>query len=118
MSRRLPRFDAETVRQRLLTQREMLQADSATAAVTRVTVDLDQAGRGSPARMEALQLQAMAQAEETRRKVALRRITTALERLEAGEYGYCVACEEPISAGRLEADPAVPTCIGCASRQG
>ncbi len=35
----------------------------------------------------------------------------ALERLEEGTYGRCVACGRPISADRLEALPATPYCI-------
>jgi DnaK suppressor protein len=41
-------------------------------------------------------------------------IEAALRRLEAGTYGVCEVCGEPISAARLEARPAARTCITCA----
>lgn len=45
----------------------------------------------------------------------LAEVEAALERLEAGSYGICERCGEPIGAGRLEARPAAPTCISCAA---
>jgi DnaK suppressor protein len=42
-------------------------------------------------------------------------IAAALTRLDAGQYGVCTRCGEPVGAGRLEARPAAATCIGCAS---
>ena len=41
---------------------------------------------------------------------------TALRRMDSGAYGYCVRCDEEIAPARLELDPAVATCIVCASR--
>lgn len=41
-------------------------------------------------------------------------IDAALTRLEAGEYGICLRCGQPIEEGRLEARPATPVCIACA----
>ncbi len=40
----------------------------------------------------------------------LRAIEAALARMEAGEYGYCVTCGEPISEERLDLLPATPFC--------
>ena len=40
----------------------------------------------------------------------------ALARLEAGHYGQCSACGEPIEAARLAALPAAALCLGCASK--
>lgn len=42
-------------------------------------------------------------------------IDAALERLDAGRYGTCERCGEPISAGRLEARPTARLCIACAA---
>ena len=69
-------------------------------------------------RMDALQSQAMAVEVERRRIAELARIAGALERLEQGEYGYCVTCGEPIAPKRLELDPATPLCVNCAGRSG
>lgn len=37
----------------------------------------------------------------------------AAERIRAGTYGRCAACGVAIPADRLEALPAVETCLGC-----
>jgi len=41
-------------------------------------------------------------------------IRGALGRLDAGVYGTCHACEEPIAPARLKALPYATTCIECA----
>ena len=40
----------------------------------------------------------------------------AIRRIEAGTYGRCELCGQPITAQRLAARPAARTCIGCAAR--
>lgn len=40
-------------------------------------------------------------------------IDTALMRLEAGQYGLCMACGEPIAPPRLEALPSAVLCLRC-----
>lgn len=42
----------------------------------------------------------------------------AIRRIEAGIYGRCESCGQPIAAQRLAARPAARTCIGCAGRPG
>jgi DnaK suppressor protein len=42
----------------------------------------------------------------------------AIRRVEAGTYGRCDTCGQPITAERLSARPAARTCIGCAARAG
>jgi RNA polymerase-binding transcription factor DksA len=44
----------------------------------------------------------------------MRQIEAALERLDAGEYGDCVSCGEPISDERLDVLPYTPFCRDCA----
>ena len=41
-------------------------------------------------------------------------ILNALARMDAGEYGICLECEQPIARKRLEALPAAAFCINCA----
>lgn len=43
----------------------------------------------------------------------LRDIESALARVEAGDYGLCMDCEEPIDLRRLEAHPAALRCARC-----
>ena len=44
------------------------------------------------------------------------RLSAALERMNEGEYGACVDCDEPISLARLSAMPEVQTCVRCQAR--
>ncbi len=112
-----PGLDVEAMRRRLLAERDALRGASAATADTRDPVELDQTSVGRLSRMDAMQQQAMALAIERRRASALARIDAALARIEAGEYGWCVQCGEPISPKRLALDPALPTCITCAARK-
>ena len=75
---------------------------------------LEQARVGRVSRMDALQGQAMSRASQQRRQQALRAIGAALARIDAGDYGHCAACGEPIDRRRLAHEPATPLCIDCA----
>ena len=59
--------------------------------------------------------QAMALLEETRLQVST--LDEALVRVDAGSYGTCESCGNPIAAERLAARPAATRCITCASRR-
>lgn len=48
---------------------------------------------------------------------ALAEVERALEKVEAGTYGTCEKCGNQISPARLEAKPAVRTCIDCATNR-
>lgn len=48
---------------------------------------------------------------------ALAQIEAALQRLENGNFGICVACGARISLERLEADPTVLDCGHCCSAE-
>lgn len=41
-------------------------------------------------------------------------IRAALDRIDTGEYGYCMTCGEVISEERLDVLPATPFCRKCA----
>jgi DnaK suppressor protein len=113
-----PQIDLETVAARLRTRRAELVRLTAAHEEESDPVEVDQSSVGRLTRMDALQSQAMAAEVERRRELELTRIATALERLERGEYGYCVNCGEPIAQRRLELDPATPLCLSCAERSG
>lgn len=44
----------------------------------------------------------------------LRRISTALARIDSGDYGVCVSCGEQIPWQRLEVLPFSDQCVSCA----
>ena len=78
-------------------------------------VELDQQSVGRLSRMDALQNQAMAQAQQARRDAEARRLRAALERIAEGEFGYCEDCSDEIALRRLELNPAATRCVSCAS---
>lgn len=45
----------------------------------------------------------------------MRAIHAALQRIEDGEYGFCVKCGAPIGAARLDLLPFTPFCKDCAT---
>lgn len=48
---------------------------------------------------------------------SLTEVEDALAKFDQGSYGTCESCGEPIAIPRLEAKPAAPFCIACASRR-
>lgn len=46
----------------------------------------------------------------------VRRFDDALARWDAGTYGICASCGDPIPAGRLEARPFAELCVPCAEK--
>lgn len=108
-------IDLETARALLQTRRDELTRLASSTAEDSAPVELDQTRVGRLSRMDALQGQAMAQETARRREVELQRIDAALARVDAGDYGYCVRCDEEIAPARLKIDPATPTCVDCAS---
>lgn len=40
--------------------------------------------------------------------------TVTLDRIDSGEFGYCVDCGEDIAEERLTLDPGITLCISCA----
>ena len=108
--------DLAELAEMLRTRQAELRALSNSARDSRKPVELDQSKVGRLSRMDAMQDQAMAQEAERRRAAELQRIDAALGRLKSGDYGYCVNCDEDIAPARLKLDPAVATCINCASR--
>jgi DnaK suppressor protein len=43
----------------------------------------------------------------------LREVSDALRRIDVGQYGICMECEEPISPKRLDAVPWAKYCVTC-----
>jgi DnaK suppressor protein len=103
-------------RDRLLALRAELQGVAESGAEASEVVELDQTKVGRLSRMDAMQAQAMAKASAERRERTLREVEAALRRIDDGEYGYCLHCDEPINTKRLEFDPTVRLCIDCASK--
>ncbi|MHA6287605.1 TraR/DksA family transcriptional regulator [Maricaulis sp. CAU 1757] len=106
--------ETAVIRERLTALKQDLLALSQAAASDRRPVELDQQSVGRLSRQDSLQVQAMAKAADARRAGEVRRIEAALQRLDAGEYGWCAQCGETIEARRIELDPAIALCTECA----
>lgn len=52
-------------------------------------------------------------AEEDRDEGELREVEAALARLDAGQYGICIDCDEAIPLARLQARPSAARCVAC-----
>ena len=100
-------------RRTLLSRLTALDAEDAAGHDAQSTVELDQQAVGRLSRMDALQNQAMAQAQGRMRQAERQRIQAALKRLDEGDYGYCTDCGEEIEPKRLQADPTIPRCLDC-----
>lgn len=48
---------------------------------------------------------------------SLSQVRAAIVRIEAGTYGVCESCEQPIGKLRLQAFPRVTLCLACKQRQ-
>lgn len=111
--------DVESVarlKTRLLGQRdELLELEAVSKDATR-PVELDQSSVGRLSRMDAMQLQQMAQETARRRRRQLARIEGALRRIETGDYGYCFVCGNEIDVRRLSVDPTHTRCMPCADK--
>ena len=87
-------------------------ADLVESSAKPVTLDQNSVGRLS--RMDAMQGQAMAQASAARQQQLLTGIELALKRVDSGDYGHCLECDEMIAIARLELDLTTEYCIECA----
>ncbi len=91
----------------------MLEANKQQQGVS--SVELDQSRVGRLSRMDAMQSHEMSLDAKRRQLLDLQRISVALEKIDAGDYGLCEECDEEIASGRLEIDPATQHCVGCAA---
>ena len=87
--------DVSQRRERILQLRDELRTLKQFAGDAASTVELDQSRVGRLSRMDLV------------------RIEGTLRRLEAGSYGVCYSCQEPIDEQRLTADPLAMRCVGC-----
>lgn len=110
-------LDLSLVKEKLHQLRdELLQVEQSGNEAAK-TVELDQSAVGRLSRMDALQSQAMAKESQQRRMIQKQRIDSALQRIENGNFGTCVTCEEDIHPKRLAVDPTTLLCLDCAKKR-
>ena len=105
---------AKVLKQQLVDRKEELERLVTAHHDDTRPVVLDQTTVGRLSRMDEIQNQAMSVEMERRRIDETHRIDAALARMEEKEFGYCMSCGDKIEKKRLELDPAIPTCVGCA----
>lgn len=106
--------DPASFRDLLLQRLSELDEQDRITASDRDPVALDQESVGRLSRIDAMQVQAMALAQERRRKSERTAIAAALQRIEEGEFGYCIGCGDEIAEARLRNSPTVVKCLECA----
>jgi len=109
--------DLSHIKQKLLHLRNELLEVEQSGNEAAQTVELDQSAIGRLSRMDALQSQAMAKDSQQRRMIQIQRIDSALQRIDNGDFGSCVRCEEDIDPKRLAVDPTTLLCIDCAKKR-
>ena len=107
----------EELRTDLLYLQEELARALDQATDSSQTVDLDQQAYGRVSRIDAIQQQHMAQATKTQSQRLLVAVMQALNRMDSGDYGYCLQCDERIGFLRLKAKPESLFCLKCQSER-
>lgn len=105
-------------RDQLLARLAEIEEQDRISAEGRNPVTLEQDSVGRLSRIDAMQMQAMALAQERRRRTERIAIHAALQRIETDDFGYCITCGEAIAEARLRNDPTVVKCLECASGHG
>jgi RNA polymerase-binding transcription factor len=108
-----PGIDIDAFLTLLNDRKKDLESSSKATRNLRKPVELDQQSVGRLSRQDALQQQAMAKAQETRRGIELLKIDSALARIEEDEFGWCADCGEAITVKRLFIDPTARLCVTC-----
>lgn len=103
-------IDQDQVKKSLLAKRtELAQRLGATQATERQEV-----AQGQNDNAQLWEVSDIRDDLDTQAATELDQVNRALARLDAGEYGLCSECEEPIAEARLKALPYATLCIQCA----
>jgi len=110
------RSELERFRKALLAKRKELLDRVRTARDTSTESDGSEAADLGDRALSTMSRDLTYQLSATEREI-LRRIDSALERIEAGRFGECDHCTRPVEKGRLEAVPWARHCIECQELQ-
>jgi DnaK suppressor protein len=101
--------DVAVIRAGLLTERDRLRAEIGEAIVA--PGQMTYGSQAAAASQVFAQQRDLALRDRADQQLAL--VEEALARLDAGTFGICVRCREPIATDRLEALPWAARCIDC-----
>jgi len=99
----------------LETQKRLLELQLAQVAAATKPVALDQQSVGRVSRIDAIQQQQMALANQQQSTRIVKQVERALQRIANGEFGFCQHCGEPITFARLQVQPFADLCLNCQS---
>lgn len=103
----------EDLRQRLLAARASAKALLDRSVSGSGPVEASGQTIGRLTRMDALQVQMMGEMSRHQLEIRLQQIEASLSEWDAGSFGICRSCKEPIGIERLEVLPEAPFCIDC-----
>ncbi len=98
--------------QRLLDAKASIQALLSQTAADTQPVDLN-LPIGRLTRIDAIQMQGMAQMNRHQLEIRLQQVEAALLAHDRGDYGVCRSCKGPMRIERLEVLPESPFCVEC-----
>jgi RNA polymerase-binding transcription factor len=102
-------------RERALQRKAALEREFAGIAEAAASAGADDEHDPEGATLAFERQHAAALLEQAREQLAA--IDAALEAVQAGRYGTCARCGQPIADDRLAARPAALTCVRCAGRR-
>jgi DnaK suppressor protein len=105
-------LDAREASDRAQVERLTVDIAEVTAATRDIPADDEHDPEGSTATLERAREVALLVSTEK----ALSNIADARARLEAGTYGRCTSCGNPIPRERLEIRPEAQYCVSCAAK--
>ena len=103
---------AEELHAKLIALRDELAHGLEASVDAAKPVELDQP-IGRLSRMDAMQQQEMAQATRQAAELRLKQVEMALRRIDSGEFGLCLECEDDVGYARLSARPEALLCVNC-----
>jgi RNA polymerase-binding protein DksA len=116
----MAQYDEAAVRRRLTADLEQIQRDiyERTQGEQAVTPSMESSDGSGISSEQADEASAVAEYDRNQAmlendRALLRKIESALERLDAGKYGVCERCGKPINPRRLEALPYVTLDVEC-----
>lgn len=71
---------------------------------------------GRVSRMDAINNKSVNEASLRQARVKAQKLTRALEKIDAPDFGICQMCKRPIQQGRLMFMPESVRCVKCADR--
>jgi DnaK suppressor protein len=107
VAEQLRRLRGDAAERRSVLRRDL---DRFVEAAQSVSTDDEHDPEGATIAFERQQVAALLDSAERQ----LAELDAAVARLDAGEYGRCETCGEPIAAERLLVRPAATRCITCA----